>query len=268
MKRGAALVVVLLSIASIAACSDGGGRDDTQAAGPRSSDATTTQPESPNTTVSTTTSTTAPPTTTTTVPPTTTTEPPPPPEGDVLEAGMAGPRTEALQQRLAELHFDPGPADGRFGTKTTQAVWAFQHTFGHEADGRVGPELYDAIMNAGPPEPLVPDGGADRTEISIDRQVLYVYRGCELALVTHISTGNGEDYCEKGVCGTAITPTGDFHYERRISGWRESHLGRLYNPVYFYGGYAVHGSASVPNGPASHGCVRIPMHVAEYSPIW
>jgi lipoprotein-anchoring transpeptidase ErfK/SrfK len=26
-----------------------------------------------------------------------------------------------------------------------------------------------------------------------------------------------------------------------------------------YGGYAIHGSTSVPADPASHGCVRIPM---------
>ena len=34
--------------------------------------------------------------------------------------------------------------------------------------------------------------------------------------------------------------------------------------MYFNGGIAVHGASSVPNSPASHGCVRIPMHVAEY----
>ncbi|MDP8987655.1 MAG: L,D-transpeptidase family protein, partial [Actinomycetota bacterium] len=46
-----------------------------------------------------------------------------------------------------------------------------------------------------------------------------------------------------------------------------SRLGKLYNPVYFTGsGIAIHGSTSVPTYPASHGCVRIPMHIAEYFP--
>jgi lipoprotein-anchoring transpeptidase ErfK/SrfK len=36
--------------------------------------------------------------------------------------------------------------------------------------------------------------------------------------------------------------------------------------VYFNGGIAVHGAASVPDHPASHGCVRIPMSIAEYFP--
>ena len=40
----------------------------------------------------------------------------------------------------------------------------------------------------------------------------------------------------------------------------------LYNPVYFTGGFAIHGAKSVPNHPASHGCVRVSMSIAEYFP--
>jgi len=36
--------------------------------------------------------------------------------------------------------------------------------------------------------------------------------------------------------------------------------------VYFYGGYAIHGSASVPAQPASHGCIRISLASAEWFP--
>jgi lipoprotein-anchoring transpeptidase ErfK/SrfK len=36
----------------------------------------------------------------------------------------------------------------------------------------------------------------------------------------------------------------------------------MYYPSYFSGGYAIHGSPSVPAGPVSHGCVRIPMSAA------
>ncbi len=38
----------------------------------------------------------------------------------------------------------------------------------------------------------------------------------------------------------------------------------MWNPYYFNGSDAVHGLASVPNYPASHGCARIPMHIANY----
>ncbi len=40
----------------------------------------------------------------------------------------------------------------------------------------------------------------------------------------------------------------------------------MWNPYYFNGGIAVHGLASVPSYPASHGCARIPMDIAEYFP--
>ncbi|MDH4147758.1 MAG: L,D-transpeptidase, partial [Acidimicrobiia bacterium] len=34
-------------------------------------------------------------------------------------------------------------------------------------------------------------------------------------------------------------------------------LGTLYRPLYFTGGWALHGSLDVPAYPASHGCVRL-----------
>ena len=34
-------------------------------------------------------------------------------------------------------------------------------------------------------------------------------------------------------------------------------LGTLYRPLYFEGGYAIHGSPYVPSYPDSHGCVRL-----------
>jgi hypothetical protein len=69
-----------------------------------------------------------------------------------------------------------------------------------------------------------------------------------------------------GACATAVTPGGSFRVTRRISGWRTSRLGRLYNPLYFNGGIAIHGAASVPAYPASHGCVRITMSAASWFP--
>jgi L,D-transpeptidase catalytic domain len=115
--------------------------------------------------------------------------------------------------------------------------------------------------------PLVPGGEPDRVEVDLGRQLLLLWQGGDLRLVTHVSTGSGERYCEGGRCGTAVTPTGAFRFSWRWPGWRESRLGKLYNPVYFTSsGIAVHGSTSVPTYPASHGCVRIPMHIAEYFP--
>lgn len=227
-------------------------------------------------TTTTTTSTTLLPETTTTLPPettTTTAAPPvtePPPSSDeppVLAAGAKGPRTQLLQQRLVELKYDPGPIDGEFGAKTKMAIWAYQKLNGLEATGEVSPELWAAMSTTStPPAAIRPDGGPNRVEIDIPKQVLVVYRDNTVALITHISSGSGKRYCEGGSCGRAVTPRGDYSVLRRIGGWRRSALGLLYNPLYFKGGYAIHGAPSVPNYPASHGCVRIPMHIAEYFP--
>lgn len=203
---------------------------------------------------------------TTAAPTTSTTTVPPPPAIEVgdLQSGVQGPRTRALQERLRALGYDPGPSDGHFGRKTTMAVWAFQALHGMARDGIVTPAVEQAILSAAPQQMLRPDLGPTHTEIDLDRQVLLVWGDGRLELVTHISSGSGQAYCEEGHCGDAVTPVGDYRYQRRVEGERHAPLGVLYNPVYFTGGIAVHGSPSVPNHPASHGCVRIPMHISEY----
>jgi lipoprotein-anchoring transpeptidase ErfK/SrfK len=43
----------------------------------------------------------------------------------------------------------------------------------------------------------------------------------------------------------------------KFAGNRIAPLGTLHRPMYFYRGWAIHGSGSVPAYPASHGCVRV-----------
>ena len=270
LRRVTALLLALVVVA--AGCSLGGGVDDEQVVGDGTSTTTST------TTTTTTTeapTTTAAPTTTTTAPPTTTTTPPPPPEEvpeppGPISAGAEGARTKAVQEALRAQHYDPGEPDGQFGLKTTMAVWAFQALHGLPKDGVVTPEL-EALILSNPAQPMLrPEHGPTHTEVDLTRQVLIVWRDGQPVLITHVSSGSEVPYCETTDtgrnCGNAITPTGVYRYERRIDGWRDAPLGRLYNPVYFVGGIAVHGAPSVPDHPASHGCVRIPMSIAEYFP--
>jgi peptidoglycan hydrolase-like protein with peptidoglycan-binding domain len=162
-----------------------------------------------------------------------------------------------VQERLIALHFDPGAPDGVFDTSTTQSVWAFQKLVDLPADGKVTPELWQEMQQSFNPTPLVPGGAPDRVEIDLPRQVLLTYQGGNIVLISHISTGRSAHW---------PTPGGEYAFTWRVSGWRTSSLGRLYNPVYFNRGIAVHGAPQVPNKPASHGCVRIPMHIAKYFP--
>jgi peptidoglycan hydrolase-like protein with peptidoglycan-binding domain len=201
--------------------------------------------------------------------------------------GAAGPEIKLIQDRLIELKFDPGIADGAFGERTQQAVWAFEKlVMGVPRDqvtGKVTPEMWSRMQDPLQILPRRPDSTPDHTEIYLPEQVLIVFNADVPVLVTHISSGDNEEWCEevtispgeqdnengteplkKGVCGLSWTPGGVYKYYRMVVGRRESQLGGMYNPVYFNKGIAVHGAQEVPDHPASHGCIRIPMHISDY----
>jgi lipoprotein-anchoring transpeptidase ErfK/SrfK len=178
---------------------------------------------------------------------------------------MSGPAVLQLQQRLAALTYYPGPADGKFGTDTLEAVWAFQETQGLPTTGTVGPATEAALASPRSPAVLVANGGATRVEVNLSDEVLVLYRAGQVALVSHVSSGGGYYFCTKGACGYAVTPTGDFHTRSFMPGWIKVPLGEMYNSVFFIGSaYAIHGDTYVPLQPASHGCVRIPMDIAAF----
>ena len=218
---------------------------------------------------------------------------PVPPLSQPLAQGMQGAEVQQLQDRLKELGFDPGPSDGIFGLMTTQAVWAFEKLVlgvpRAEATGRIDEARWQTLMGDVRITPRRPTNGqADHTEVYLTEQVMVVFQRDVPVLVSHISTGeldaNGEpaEYCEeatydtdaqgreleepvtKAICALAKTPGGVFTYNRQVEGKRVSPLGGMWNPVYFNYGIAVHGAENVPLEPASHGCVRIPMHISEY----
>ncbi len=183
-----------------------------------------------------------------------------------LGPGAKGAQVRALEQRLAELRYDVGRVDGVFDSTTGHAVMAFQKVNGLKRSGRATQDVLDKLPSAGLPGALLSGGGATRVEVDIKRQVLFLYTGGTLNRIVSVSTGSGQRYCVDGQCDTAVTPGGSFRITRRITGWRTSRLGRLWNPLYFNGGIAIHGAASVPAFPASHGCVRVPMATASWLP--
>ncbi|WP_214108160.1 L,D-transpeptidase family protein [Acrocarpospora catenulata] len=194
--------------------------------------------------------------------------------GKTLKPGMKGAAVKALQTRLTELGYLPGKIDGRYGGATQTAVWAFQKVQGIKPTSTVATKTWRALENPVAPKVLVPGGKPDRAEVNLTKQIMVLYRGGQVKLITHISSGSGIPYVEYAVwngvrtkfTGDARTPTGNYKTTWRRSGWHKSYLGQLYNPIFFNGGIAFHGALSVPLYPASHGCVRLPMHVAEILP--
>ncbi len=163
----------------------------------------------------------------------------------------------AVEQKLEALHYFVGSADGVIDDVAGSAVMAFQKVHGMERTGEYSDSVGAAILaTTTGPAPLVPGGEAHRIEIDLTRQVLFLYDGGALSWILPVSSG------------TSSTPTvtGSFHIYSQRSGWETSRYGRLYNSQYFVGGYAIHGSLSVPNYPASHGCVRISMAAADILP--
>jgi len=208
-----------------------------------------------------------------------------------LSKGVFGEDVERLQQRLVDLGFDPGPVDGAFGPATTQAVWAFQKLVlnipREQADGVITPEAWDVMQGEVSILPRRSRTTRRHMEVYLTQQVAVLFKDGAPELITHISSGDNEEWCDevtidpntpdnetdepitKGICGNSVTPGGVYNFNRRYvegDGWREGKLGRMHNPVYFNYGVAVHGSGNVPNRPASHGCIRIPMHISEYFP--
>ena len=195
-------------------------------------------------------------TTTSTLPPTTTTTLPPPPPSEVLRAGATGPAVEIVQRRLDELGFRPGAVDGHYGDATYAAVMAFQKYEGLDADGHAGP-VTQAALGRGSTAPGPRGGNVPRIEVDIDRQVAFVVAGDGTTKIINVSSGSEKRYDRpQGGTGVATTPRGTFKIQRRVDGIRVAPLGKMYRPMYFKGGFAVHGSSNVPGYPASHGCVR------------
>lgn len=161
-----------------------------------------------------------------------------------------GAPVRALEQRLAQLHYALAGVDASFGEDTTDALYAFQKVQGLPRTGRADAAVWEALAQPKVPHPR---GGGDRIEVDKAHQVLYVVRGGRLSLIVPVSTA--------GLPGR-FTPVGSFSVQRKVSGWDPSPLGVLYDPLYFTGGYAIHGAPFVPPYPASHGCVRVPMWIA------
>jgi peptidoglycan hydrolase-like protein with peptidoglycan-binding domain len=187
---------------------------------------------------------------------------PAPPPG--LGPGAKGPEIQAMEAKLDAMKYSVGKVDGVYDGLTTEGVIAFQKVNGLPRTGRATPELLAKVTAASAPAPMMPDGGADRVEIDLKRQVLFVYKGGALLRTLMVSTGGGYRYCVDGACAKAVTPGGSFRTTWRVLGKHTSKLGVLYTPVFFNGGIAVHGAPSVPTYPASHGCVRIPMSASRW----
>ncbi|NQY58158.1 MAG: L,D-transpeptidase family protein [Ilumatobacteraceae bacterium] len=199
--------------------------------------------------------------------------------------GMVGSDIQAIQTRLDELGFWPGPADGIFGEQTRAAVWAYEKLImGADAtspSGQVTPAMWDEMQDPFVIRPRRPDSTPNHTEVYLEEQVLAIFHDDVPVMISHISSGDNEEWCEevtispgeygnengeeplvRGECGVSVTPGGVYNVNRKVEGIRQSALGGMWDPVYFNYGIAIHGALNVPTYRASHGCIRVPLSIS------
>jgi N-acetylmuramoyl-L-alanine amidase len=181
-----------------------------------------------------------------------------------LRTGSQGAAVLALQRRLTSLGYWLGAADGQFGDLTRQAVVAVQKVAGLARDGVCGPATWARVDAGVRPAARTTKGGV--VEIDKKTQTLLVVNAGVVRWVFNTSTGSGRKYRQGGKDHIAVTPSGDFRVFRRVDGWDDGPLGKLYRPQYFNGGIAVHGYPVVPSTPESHGCCRVSLPGMDF--LW
>lgn len=189
-----------------------------------------------------------------------------PEKPDYIEYGEVSDRVGKLQQRLQDLGYFVTSVDKAYGGETQQAIFALQKAGGLYRDGVVGDATQGAADDGVVPKAQTSSGKV--LEIDIDRQLVLAVEDGKVVKVINASSGNGETYEAKGATYTAYTPRGSFAVFREVNGMHSStlELGDMWRPKFFTGGIAVHGSASVPAFPASHGCVRVSNSAMDW--IW
>lgn len=130
-----------------------------------------------------------------------------------------------------------------FGGKTGRGVLAYRKVNGMTRSARADRGLVKrAFAGKGEYEVRHPDAG-EHVEAPLSKQVLVFAKDDKPFAVYPVSSGKS----------STPTVTGHFTFIRQEPGYNAH---GMYYSFYFYGGYAVHGYESVPDYPASHGCIR------------
>ena len=169
--------------------------------------------------------------------------------------------TREAESRLSDLGYWTGAVDGVFDTATRSALIAFQKWEGRPITGQLTLDELEAIRTSASPKAR--DVGYAHVEVDLDRQLLMLVNDDGGVRVLPVATGNDKLFVDEGQTSIAYTPRGRFIVYDKEVGWHTGSLGSVYYANFISGGVAIHGSRNVPNQPASHGCIRVPMFAAR-----
>jgi peptidoglycan hydrolase-like protein with peptidoglycan-binding domain len=159
--------------------------------------------------------------------------------------GERGLKVLLLQRGLVQEGF-AAPVTGYYDDATARGVLAFRKTNGLGRDGFAVKEVFAMLMRGQGAYRLRYPKAGKHVEFDWSRQVLVLARGDRPYRTYHTSSG------------TPATPTvfGSYRFYLQTPGTNSK---GMVHSSYFIGGYAIHGYPSVPNFPASHGCLRVPI---------
>jgi lipoprotein-anchoring transpeptidase ErfK/SrfK len=160
-------------------------------------------------------------------------------------AGERGVKVLLLQRALLRLGFAT-PVTGYYDDATARGVLAFRKTNELGRDGYASKQVFAMLARGRGAFRLRHPKAGKHVEFDWSRQVLVLARGGRPYRTYHTSSG------------APATPTvfGAFRFYLQTPGTNSK---GMVHSSYFIGGYAIHGYASVPNYPASHGCLRVPI---------
>jgi lipoprotein-anchoring transpeptidase ErfK/SrfK len=165
-----------------------------------------------------------------------------------------GPVAKLFNRSLQAQGFHTGTKGPRVTSGTHLAIKAFRKVNGMSWSEAYSPAIFRTLLlGKGAFKPRFSDGR--HVEVDISKQVMALVEGDRPVHTFHVSTGTG---------GTP-TVLGNYRFYLKQPGYNSK---RMYYSVYFIGGYATHGYSSVPNGRASHGCVRNPIQFSRFIYNW
>lgn len=170
------------------------------------------------------------------------------------DVGDRGPKVVLLQRALLRERFAVG-LTGVYDDATARAVLAFRKANDMGRTGYASTSVYSWLLNGKGEYKLRYPKAGKHVEFDWSRQVVVLADKGRAYRTYHTSSG------------APVTPTvfGTYRFYMKTPGTNDK---GMVDSAYFIRGYAIHGYASVPTYPASHGCLRVPIPNARQIYDW
>ncbi|MBK5111518.1 MAG: L,D-transpeptidase [Thermoleophilia bacterium] len=159
-----------------------------------------------------------------------------------VHKGQCGRVVRGFRKALNRLAFVP--SNGKcFDGSMERAVLAYRKSNNLTRNAHASKAIVKNVFNGKGRYRVRKSALGDHVEAPLSRQVIVFARGKKPYAIFPTSSG------------TPVTPTilGTYSFYWKDPGYNEK---GMYMSSYFIRGYAIHGYQSVPNYPASHGCLR------------